>query len=308
MRLFFLFFCTALHADVENYLKRLGPKEEGHSMKNIDFIYMINLDERPEKFRITAERFAPYGIVPYRFSAVNGWKLPLEVINDIGVKYGSWMRLENKGGYGYMWGTYYSLDKGGEPTHEIVQVPGRTYFSHCMSRGAIGIVMSHLSILQDADLCGYETIWVLEDDVEILQDPHCLSSLIEKLDQLVGVDGWDILFTDRDTKNKQGQHVPASGCAWRLNFTPEDLPRFYRKEAISGDFRKVGARFGAYSMIIRKSGIRKLLDFFKTYQVFLPIDIDYAMPPDIRLYTLLYDVVSPWCSASSDNGAPQYGK
>jgi acetolactate synthase-1/2/3 large subunit len=35
--------------------------------------------------------------------------------------------------------------------------------------GAIGIALSHLSILQDAYDSGYETVWVMEDDVDIMQ-------------------------------------------------------------------------------------------------------------------------------------------
>ena len=40
----------------------------------------------------------------------------------------------------------------------------------------------------------------MEDDIEVLQNPHRLSDLIDQLDLLVGSDGWDILFTDRDIK------------------------------------------------------------------------------------------------------------
>ena len=82
-------------------------------------------------------------------------------------------------------GTCYLLDDSG-PQHEMVQQLGRTYFCHCMSRGAIGIVLSHLSVLQDAYDSGYETIWVIEDDIQVIQDPRLLSSLIDELDATVG--------------------------------------------------------------------------------------------------------------------------
>src|ERR1700744_788748 len=102
-------------------------------------------------------------------------------------------------------GTPYLLGENGEPQHEEpMQVYGRTYFCHCLSRGAIGIVMSHLSILQDAYDSGYETIWVMEDDIEFIRNPLVISDLIDKLDTIVGKSGWDILFTDRDTKSQQG--------------------------------------------------------------------------------------------------------
>lgn len=298
---FFILSGNQLKADLSDHFKKAENKIDEARMKNIDFIYMINLDERPGKFQITKEKFAQYGITPYRFSAVNGWRLTLDQINDIGVKYGWWLD-------GGKVNTYYPLDGDGTPQHEPMLKPGRTYFCHCMSRGAIGIVLSHLSILQDAYDSGYETIWVLEDDVNIVKDPHTLSDRIEELDRLVGKDGWDILFTDKDTQNKLGQYIPSTAHAWRPNFKPNDPDRFAIRTDLNETFRQVGARFGAYSMIVRRSGMEKLLDFFKNYSVFLPFDIDYTFPEKIKLITLIDDVVIPWNDAPTDNGAPNFEK
>lgn len=288
-----------LKADVEDYFKKAENKADLHSIRNIDFIYVLNLDQRPEKFERCAQQLAFWGIVPYRFSAVNGWELSLETINEVGVTFEPWMATGTMG-------TYYAFEAEGAAQHEYVYLTGRTYFCHCMSRGAIGIVLSHLSILQDAYDSGYETIWVMEDDIDILQDPHQLSDLIEKLDEVVGKDQWDILFTDQDTKNSYGQYVPCTGFAWRPNYAPSDPHRFAHRMNVSADFRKVGARFGAYSMIVRRSGMKKILDFLKENKIFLPYDIEYPYPPDIRLYTVLKDVVSTWPGSPSDNGAPAY--
>ena len=104
-------------------------------------------------------------------------------------------------------GHIFSVDWRG-PLDEMMSVPGRTYFAHHMSQGAIGCVLSHLSVLQDAIDSGYKTIWVMEDDVEVVQDPRTLSGLIAALDGS-GKEKWDILFTDQDTvQNTTGQHIP----------------------------------------------------------------------------------------------------
>ena len=153
-----------LFAKVEDHFKGAPNKGEGHQIPNVDFIYMINLDERPEKLASCLIQLQPYGIEPYRFSAVNGWKLTLEDINDVRVVYQPGMKTD-------LMGTYYPLTGEG-PLHEMMSVPGRTYFCHCMSRGAVGIVLSHLSVLQDAIDSGYKTVWVMEDDVEVVQDPE----------------------------------------------------------------------------------------------------------------------------------------
>lgn len=268
---------------------------------------MINLDQRPEKYELCVQQLLPYGIHPCRFSAVNGWELSLNIINDVGVKYEAGMTSEKLG-------TFYLSEEKGNPLHGPVDVPGRVYFCHCMSKGAIGIVLSHLSILQDAYDSGYDTIWVMEDDIQIHKDPHLISDLIDKLDALAGKDGWDLLFTDPDTKNTLGNYVPNTGFAWRPNYAPPDPNQFSQRHLVSPDFRKVGARFGAYSMIVRRSGMKKILDFFKEYKIFLPYDIEFYMPPGIHLYAVpgihLYavtvDYVSTQPGAPSDNGSPNY--
>ena len=144
------------------------------------------------------------------------------------------------------------------------------------------------------------------DDIEVIQDPHLLSDLIDELDDLVGKNGWDVLFTDLDTKNREGNYVPCSSYAWRPNYTPSNPQRFSEKTDLSPTLRQVGARYGSYSMILRRSGIKKILNFLKCYQLFLPYDMEYTQPPNIRLFTVKGDVVSTIPQAPSDNGAPNY--
>lgn len=295
----------ALSADVLDHLKPCHNKSGNHQMRNIDFIYVINLDKRPDRYEDCCKRLLPYGIHPYRFSAVNGWELTIDEINDVGVKYEPWM------GSGQM-ATYYYLDEENkiQHAHEPIHVIGRTYFGHCVARGPIAIALSHLSVIQDAINSGYETIWVIEDDIEVIRDPRILSDLIDKLDAQVGKNGWDILFTDRDIRKKNGEYNPCYWHAQRPNFTPWNPALFAKRKAISPEFQQIGARWGAHSMILRRSGMQKLLDFFKVYKIFFPYDMDYIFPSDInsdmRLFTVFDDVVSNQLDSISDNSGPSY--
>lgn len=298
---FFFCACNLLHADLQDHFKLCPNKSDVHQIRNIDFIYMINLDKRPDRFADCCKRLHPYSIFPYRFSAVNGWELPIEIINDVGLKYEPWM---NSG----LMGTYYYLDEENkiQHAHETIHAEGRTYFGHCVARGPIAIVLSHLSVLQDAYDSGYETIWVMEDDIEVMKDPRIIPELIDKIDSIVGSSGWDILFTDRDQRKKNGQYNPCYWSARRPNFTPANEEKFAERKVISSDFQKIGARWGAHSMIIRRSGMQKLLDFFKIYRIFLPYDMDFIFPEDIKMFSVLEDVISNQIDSISDNAAPSY--
>ena len=75
------------------------------------------------------------------------------------------------------------------------------------------------------------------------------------------------LIIVRHKKNRNGEYVPCSSYAKRPNFSPMNSKRFKRKKNIDKDFKKIGARYGAYSFIIRRSGIKKILNFVKMYGV-----------------------------------------
>jgi GR25 family glycosyltransferase involved in LPS biosynthesis len=287
---------------LEQYFQKAHHKSHHHKMDEIDFIYMINLDERPEKFALASHELALFGIFPYRFSAVNGWNLSTEVLNQVGVKFSSDFGQEK-----FLGTIYREIDGREYLGHEILRPNGETFFTLGMSHGAIGIVLSHLSVLQDAYDSGYQTIWVMEDDVEAVHNPRLLSDLIPKLDSLV--DDWDILFTDIDTKDRIGNHVPCRAVAARPNVNMEPLSSFFQRfYPVSSDFSRIGMRYGAYSMIVRRSGMEKILKYFKNYGIFIPYDMDIWLNPDLKMYSVTQDIVSHRSGAPTDNSEPNYLK
>ncbi len=287
---------------LEKHFKKAENKPlDQPKLRNVDFIYVINLDPRPEKWEGCLKELEPYGIVPYRFSAVNGWELSLESLNSLGIQYHPSMKQN-------LMGTMYLPQNGGEALHEIMETEGQNYYCHCMSRGAIGIVLSHLSILQDAYDSGYETIWVMEDDIQVHQSIGLISDRIDELDQMFGKEGWDILFTDKDTKDDRGRYIPCLSHALHPAFDPYEPQRFAERIPVGNNFTRVGARYGAYSMIIRKSGMKKILDFFKEYHIFLPYDMQFYLPDDIVLYAVRDEIVSFKVGSPSDNGSQNYKK
>ena len=286
-----------LHAGVDTYFKKAENKSSHHAMEGIDYIYMINLDQRPEKYERTMDAFRPYNINPYRFSAVNGWSLSFQALEELGVVYDSSMPE------GPIASVYRHVD--GQEYHgfEIMKEPGIAYYCHSLSRGAIGCLLSHLSILQDAYDSGYQTVWVMEDDVRIVSNPHEISSFISVLDNLAP--DWDVLFTDHEIKGGTGP-VPCGVIRPRPLVQLQPLEYYLKRGNINADIEKIGMRFGSASMVVRRSGMKKILDFFKTYKIYFPYDIDYFCVPDIHLYALSRDVVTNIAGGESDNARPAY--
>lgn len=285
---------------LEKYFKPFkGEKSKCH-IEGIDFIYMINLDERPKKFEITRKHLSSFGIEPCRFSAVNGWELPVSVIREIGVPYSTEMTKE------ILMGTIYKDIEGFLcVSNEHICTQGEVYFSLGMSKGAIGIVLSHLSVLQNAYDSGYQRIWVMEDDVEVVGDPNKIPEYLRRLDQID--ESWDVFFTDPDTKDFEGNYVPCCSLGARPNYAIEGLESFQNKfVSINNEIKKIGMRYGAYSMILNRSGVEKILDYFKKYRVFLPYDMDFWLVKDLHMYAPKEGIISHAAGAPTDNGLPNY--
>ncbi len=294
-------FCLSLayaEAGIEKYFKPALNKTEVSSIAGVDYIYMINLDPRPERYERTMKALQPYGIKPYRFSAVNGWKLPFEAIDELGIVYESSMPP------GPIASVYRHVEDKEYMSFEIMKEPGVCYYSHSLSRGAIGCILSHLSILQDAYDSGYQTIWIMEDDIRIVSNPHELSFLISTLDN--HAPGWDVFFTDNEVKGASGAPVPCLMIRPRPLVQLQPLEYYLRRTYIASDVISIGMRFGSASMIVRRSGMKKILDFFKTYKIYFPYDIDYFFVPGIHFYALTRDIVTNIAGGESDNGQPTY--
>ncbi len=287
-------FAQLFAVSIEDCLLPAKYKLGMHQMPGIDFIYMINLDKRPEKYEHTMNVLRPYGIYPYRFSAVNGWKLSFEAIDSLGAEY--------KAGdpEGPITSVFRHYNDKEYMSFEIMKEEGVSYYCHSMSRGAIGCILSHLSILQDAYNSGYQRIWIIEDDIRVVSDPHELSSLADTLDRLAP--GWDVLFTDNESKGGDGRPAYCGGIRPRPNVKLQPHGYYTYRYYVNGDIMKIGLRFGSYSMIVSRSGIKKILDYFKQYKIYFPYDMDYCFVPDIKLYQCTRDIVTNIPGGISDIG------
>lgn len=270
-----------IEAGILDHLKPVDKSHQQQSLPGIDCTYLINLDFRPERLERSLKLLAPYGVIPRRFSAVCGKDLSLSVINDCGIPYSDkfpenfpLMFYTEEYPYGYR-------------TNQRL-LPGQPCFSIETNRGAIGCALSHLSVIKDAYDSGYQRIMVLEDDFEICRDLREIPELIEELESYVGKD-WDIFFTDPDFKhNATRQRIPWCPQAYRPDFEPSHPERFFKKTWLNSHIFRTGGRHGAWSMVISRRGMERLLNYFKKHNLFDQIDREYVIPDG---------VVSLYCSS-----------
>lgn len=106
------------------YIPEARPNPFGPGIENIDFIYMINLDQRPENYKMRMDLLEPYGII-FRYSILNDW----EITSDEG----HLIPVMEKGQYG----TCHLNDNIREQYQEVPQKNGKIYLFDCISREAI---------------------------------------------------------------------------------------------------------------------------------------------------------------------------
>lgn len=161
-----------------------------------------------------------------------------------------------------------------------------------MPNGAIGCLLSHLSVLQDAYERGFKRIWVLEDDVLISEDPHVLSNYLAALEKLDP--HWDIFFTDIDAKGDHGEYIVACVSDFRPGQPQKPLLYYQKKKRVGSDFFQIRQRFGTWSMMISREGMRKILDYYNHVFLWAPYDVDLFYTPGLNCYTPLKDIVTQW--------------
>lgn len=163
-----------------------------------------------------------------------------------------------------------------------------------MLGGEVGCLLSHISTIKDAYERGHHVAWIFEDDIEFTENPHQLSALIKKLDLLDP--GWDVLYTDVDSKNSSGKTILALASDFRPDRTVV-LPLAYYlfRTRVSQDFLLVRQRYGLYSYIVSRKGMKKIYDYFSHVYLWTAVDIDIHYIPGIRQYSTTHDVVSIWC-------------
>lgn len=162
-----------------------------------------------------------------------------------------------------------------------------------MLPGEVGCLLSHLSIIRDALDRNFNIAWIFEDDIECIESPLIMASLIK---EVVEIDpNWDILYTDVDSKNNQGIPSLALGSDFRPDRKSTHPDEYYlARTSVSKDLMQIRQRYGMYSFLISRKGMRKINNYFSHVHLWTAIDIDIHYIPSIREYSTKRDIVSIW--------------
>lgn len=273
---------------IEKHFRKTELNDCKPSISGIDSIYLINLDQRPEKLERSLNQLRPFGVAVRRLSAIYGWSLSQEAFNDFGLKFDYPMDFT------FDRQVFFRLasDQLDIPEPLNASCYGKTCVHRSVSAGAIGGALSHLSCLQDAWDKGDKTIWILEDDFTLNENPHLLSDYLQKFDQLAA---WDVLHTDDDMHFKP--YGPIS-----IYLRP-DRPCFthcMEHKLLGKDFFKIGGRWQLHSVIYRRSGMQKILEYVKQFGLFKNLDEEINFVPGIQVYNLKCGLVHGRDRTTSD--------
>ncbi|OGN57808.1 MAG: hypothetical protein A3E26_02495 [Chlamydiae bacterium RIFCSPHIGHO2_12_FULL_49_32] len=247
---------------IVNYIKPLDLREFESGLDDIDCIYVINLDQRPDKWARVKRAFDEKKLKVNRISAVNGWQLSEEMLKE-------------------MCGPYPIRCQAG---HFGCLLSHLSILKDACQRGfkTIWICEDDIDFLSD-----------------IHQIPELLRELSDN-DPEWDILFTDVL--PRIYRNgKMIHYVHHQVCDPRPD-VQQIKPREYylQKSDLTDNLLRIHKRSGTTSMILSRSGIQKMLYYFTHVYFWSPIDQDMHSIPNLHEYVPSKDIVSNWIEADSD--------
>jgi len=285
-----LFACILLASGLqagsfEDCFKKAKHKRDTHSILGVDMIYVINEHKNLRQFKQIKKDFDDYGIVPYRFNAVDPKSMSYTMLSKVGVR-----MINTRSDF-----TALRLRKGlFHPSLKpsFMDDGDRTYFSNAMTIRKIARNLDFLSVIYDAYKSKKNCIWVMEDNVQIAKDPVSLTTSLVELDKADPV--WDVLYTDVQANLETGSHEDDMET---FNLNRPDiafggLDQYIARAKQVGNFQEIGLRSGAYSFLLSRHGMKTILDYYHTYHFFVPFAKEILLIPGIHPYGLIDPVVT----------------
>lgn len=258
--------------DLTPFLKDIKEVTTPSRLGDIDCIYVINLNERRERWDRMATLLNYHNLRATRFEAINGWSLRED--ED----------LRNN--------TLFGAKCTNSP---------KTY----LTWGGIGLYLSQLSILKDAYERGFKKIWIMEDDVLFRSKPKVLKRIMKILDK--DDPDWGILYTDINNNDAVGNyHTTVNPLIPPPNL--KNRGKSYYKHYIKSKlYREIRYRGGGYSIIFKQDAIKKIYESLVHTPITIPYDDVIHYVEGIKRYALNKNCITHVFGDiyfSSDTNAP----
>lgn len=287
MRTIFLFllvfFQFSLGAkEIESSYRKALHKRNFHYISGVDYIYVINAKKDLTKFRELKKQFGKYDIVPYRFNALEASKLTYKDISNVG------LRPTKVFGYDAL-----QVKRSGKnwilSLHQMLDI-NCAYFNEAIKIEEISRNIDFLSVIYDAYKSKYKTVWIMEDDAEILMDPNIITGYLVQMK--MKHPNWDILYTDVDSRNTEDPYYTDYFYPLRPDVRFEHVEVYEDRATASYPISKVGLRHGSCSFILNRKAMKKILDYYHKNRFFIPFSVEVQMIPNLKLYCLKDEVVT----------------
>jgi len=217
----------------ESALKKAkGKDKEVHKISGIDFIYVITA-KKCHRFNDFKRSFAKYGVNPYRFTSFS----PSSISSDTMFR----TCVHGSRRYKRIKSNKLSIHRGKPVLNKRKMSSSKAGYIHRnMSIKALSRALSHLSIIRDAYVSGYETIWIMDSATKLRKDPSILSSYISRANK--EIPDWTSIYTDYSERDASDYVEPIMKFYWRPDvefLDPEEyLSRQYEdvEDAYDNDF------------------------------------------------------------------------
>lgn len=243
------YFLLDFDAPIINHLKSFEINKSPSGIDLIDCIYVLNLEQRIEKWIRLEKLCKERNLNLNRFNAIDGRKLSRKIRDELAGPY-----------------------------------PAR------LNGGQIGCLLSHLSIIKNAYDNNFNNIWILEDDISFEGEVKNIPPLIKQLSEFDP--DWDLFYTDAKCP------IRILRPSFFLDPRPSQIllphKHYLEKKIINSNITKIHSRYGFYSVIISRKGMKKILDYFLHVYIWSALDIDIHYIDNLHQYSSSKNIVTLW--------------
>lgn len=155
-----------------------------------------------------------------------------------------------------------------------------------LSEENIRRLLRYLSLLHDAYARGFATIWIIKAEVRLSDEVAELPGLLTALSK--ADPEWDVFYW-----NGEGESAPLPHRYFPRPNQPQERAGLLQEEKpIAENIVRVYRPRNIDSILISRAGMKKIIDYFDRYHLFVPLEVDISYVPQLCQYEREKKIVS----------------